>query len=570
MSTTRSQHCGRSEVKLLTFVLLLILIGFASVAQATYSLPASRSIQWQGNVGVKGDIPSRTTIYKTLSPTGGNDAPAIQSAITTCPQGQVVKLSAGTFSISSPITVKTGVTLRGAGMGNTIIKGASGMTGKYLIGFNSGTSTGASLGITGGSSKGSSTITTGSAHGWNVGDFLLIDQVNNPTGDPVVTNVGTAGTCSWCGRASGTRSLGQMARVAAVPSSTTATLEMPLYWNYVSNLSPQATKVSGLTLDAGIEELTVDNSASASSNQSSDGATIAMYGNSNCWLLNVEGIGSYTNMIRVKNSYRNTIRGCKIHEGTPALPVTGSQYSTSRAYGIVMDYSSANLMENNQIYHLTMGVAMRGPTSGNVVSYNYITDMYFSDSMTWQTDSFDFHGGHSVMNLFEGNYVAKGRMCADYVWGSSSHNTFFRNRQAIDTTRTLAAWDYSLYKYSTYYNFIGNVIGTPGFESTYILQTEDTKQKAIYGFAALPLATVLLHGNWDTINNSVSWNSSYDRTLPASLYLSSKPSWWGSTAWPAIGPDASPMYPAAPAVGGGTPWGTSKPPLSPPTALTVH
>ena len=28
-------------------------------------------------------------------------------------------------------------------------------------------------------------------------------------------------------------------------------------------------------------------------------------------------------------------------------------------------------------------------------------------------------------------------------------------------------------------------------------------------------------------------------TLPASFYLSAQPSWWGSTRWPAIGPDVS-------------------------------
>lgn len=30
-----------------------------------------------------------------------------------------------------------------------------------------------------------------------------------------------------------------------------------------------------------------------------------------------------------------------------------------------------------------------------------------------------------------------------------------------------------------------------------------------------------------------------DHVLPNSLYLSSKPSWWGSVAWPPIGPDVT-------------------------------
>lgn len=555
---------SKCEWRLLTFVLLVALTGFASLAGATFSLPDSRSVTWTGNAGVLNDIPARSTVYTTLSPVSGDNSTAIQTAINNCPAGQVVELNAGTFTVSSPITVKSGITLRGAGMGTTIIKGASGMSGAYVIGFNAGSSLGTSLSISAGLAKGSTTITTSSPHGWSVGAIILIDQLNNPTGDPVVTSVGTNGTCTWCGRSSGTRSLGQVSKVVAVPSSTTATLEIPLYWNYEASLSPQATKISGLTTNAGIEDLTVDNSLSGTSAQSGGGATIAHYGTSNCWLLRVEGIGSYETMVRLLRSYRDTIRGCKFHEGTPALPATGTQYGTSRAYGIWLNPASANLIENNQFYHVVAPVMMNGPTSGNVFSYNYLTGQYYSPSAVWQTDAFRAHGAHPVMNLFEGNWVV-GRMNMDDTWGSSSNNTFFRNRDTLDPARTSAAWNYSLYGMSNYYNIIGNVIGTTGFETAY----QSTSAKSIYGIFAGVTGT-LQHANWDSVTNGVVWNGSDDQTLPASLYLSSKPSWWGNVQWPAIGPDVSPMYPAAPAIGAGTPWGTSKPLLTPPTSLKVQ
>ena len=561
----------------LTSFVLVALTGFASVAGATYSLPADRSVAWQGNVGVKGDIPSRTTIYRTLNPSGGDDTSAIKTAISGCPSGQVVKLSAGTFKVSSAITVKSGITLRGAGMGTTVIKGLSGMSGAYVIGYNAGTALGTSFSITGGFSKGSTTITTSMGHGWNVGDIILIDQLNEPQGNPVVSSAGTNGTCTWCGRASGTRSLGQMSKVIAIPSATSATLEIPLYWNYEASLSPQATKISGLTTNAGIEDVTVDNSSSGSSSQAGDGATIAHFGTSNCWLLRVEAIGSYTSMIRMKRSYRDTIRSSKFHEGVPALPATGSQYGTSRAYGIWMNPGSANLIENNQFYHVVAPVMMNGPASGNVFSYNYLAGQYYSPSANWQTDSFRSHGAHPVMNLFEGNWVV-GRVNIDNTWGTSSHNTFFRNRNTLDPARTAAAWNYSLYQKSNYYNIVGNVIGTVGFENAYSVGI-GSSSKAIYGIDQ-NITTTLQHGNWDSLTKGVNWNGSNDRSLPASLYLSSKPSWWGNTAWPAIGPDVSPMYPAAPPLGGGTPWGsssTSSPPpassqplLAPPTSLKVQ
>jgi len=59
--------------------------------------------------------------------------------------------------------------------------------------------------------------------------------------------------------------------------------------------------------------------------------------------------------------------------------------------------------------------------------------------------------------------------------------------------------------------------------------------------------------NYDTVTGAVRWNSSEvqnglaqysnplpgNQTLPASLYLSSKPSWWGTMPWPGVGPDVT-------------------------------
>lgn len=564
------------KLGVLSFLSLVAVTGLASVAGATYSLPADRSITWQGNVGVSGDIPTRTTVYKTLSPSGGNDTSAIQTAITDCPAGQVVKLAAGTFTVSSSVKMKSGVTLRGAGMGATTIKGAAGMSGGYIVGTN-GSSLGSSISLSSGISKGSKTITTSSSHGWSAGDIILIDQLNNKSGNPVVTNVGSGGTCTWCGRTSGSRSLGQLSKVVAVPSSTTATLEIPLYWNYDSSLSPQATKINGVTSNAGIEDLTVDNTLSGSSSQSGDNGTVSLTGASNCWLLRVEAIGSWQNMVILKAAYRNTIRNGKFHEGSPATPINGTQYA-GRAYGLrFTPYASANLAENNQFYHLWIPVVLNGATSGNVVAYNYIDDLYATTS--WNNQAIAFHGAHPVMNLIEGNYT-NGRLLGDWYWGSFSHNTFFRNRQNLLPSRGSGNWNGELQAYNWFYNFVGNVFGTVGIETTYELNNLNLSgQKSIYKFGYTTdgdgsasgndpqtYATTLRHGNWDSVTNGPVWDGGDDRALPPSLYLSSKPDWWGTVQWPAIGPDVSPMYPAAGKIGSGTPW-DSKTILSPPTGL---
>src|SRR6202140_1459936 len=65
-------------------------------------IPQDRLTTW--NPGIPGGVPSRTTVCANLdAPAYGNgiqDATAgIQAALDACPAGQVVALSAGTFSI---------------------------------------------------------------------------------------------------------------------------------------------------------------------------------------------------------------------------------------------------------------------------------------------------------------------------------------------------------------------------------------------------------------------------------------------------------------------------------------
>jgi hypothetical protein len=372
-----------------------------------------------------------------------------------------------------------------------------------------------------------------------------------------------------------------MDKIVAV-SPTTLTLEIPLYWTYANN--PQVTKFNNMVSGAGIENLTIDNSLSGSSKQNE---TFYLRGAANSWLLNVEMIGSYGFMLEAGPVYRTTIRGCKFHEGIPATPYSGPAYNgpSGRGNGIQYHYfGSANLIENNELFHLSQPFQLLGQFSGNVISYNYIHDHYRSDNTAWNVDPINFHGAHSMMNLVEGNDVV-GRLVGDDIHGSSSHNTFFRNKAVAAPGVTAGVWDIELAQYNQYYNVIGNLIGTVGVETIYQLNNQNLTgtQKAIYrtgyqsdgdstaaGNDSQVDATLLRHGNWDSVTNGVVWNGSDDRTLPASFYLTSKPSWWGSLQWPAIGPDVSPMYTAAPGAGNGTPWSSSKPPLSSPTSLKVQ
>lgn len=544
MKTERiRRQSGRLGCWFLVFMLLVALTGSASAE----IIPSSRGITWQGNVGVSGDIPTRNTIYTTLSASGGNDTTSIQNAINNCPSGQVVKLNAGTFNVSSPIRVKSNITLRGSGMGVSTIKATSNMI--YVIGFENNPdyafSGSTARNITSGNTKGSISITTSVAHGWSVGDIILIDQLEDPSGNPKIDNSGTDGECNWCGRASGTRPIGQLAKLIAPTSGSTATLEIPLYWNYDATKTPQAIKLIGLTSNAGVEDITIN---ATSVTIDPNYGTVMMWFADNCWLFRTEVYGMERTGIRMYGTYRCTVRSCNVHKST--------NYTSSAGYAMYLNpMESANLIENNVFYDATVGITYNGATSGNVISYNYFYDMKNTDYPTAVRPGLPAHGAHPMMNLFEGNYVNGPEISSDLYWGTSSHMTFLRNRQITDTSKSSGTVGTVLWKGQTYYNYIGNVLGTIGWETIY--ETNDLwSGKAIYNLdytnSGLPdgqtAATIIRHGNWDSVTQSTIWDVGIaDHVIPNSYYLSSKPAFFGSCVWPPIGPDLSPMTTDIPA-----------------------
>ena len=135
-----------------------------------YALDSSRTIDWT-LAGVPGGIPTRTTVYTTLA--AGATASQIASAISSCPSGQVVMLSAGTYTLTGSINIptgKSGVTLRGAGprkgSAGTILTAPSGgnaiRTTENIFPYASGnTPPSGSILMTSGYTKGLSTLGLG-------------------------------------------------------------------------------------------------------------------------------------------------------------------------------------------------------------------------------------------------------------------------------------------------------------------------------------------------------------------------------------------------------------------------
>jgi hypothetical protein len=61
-------------------------------------------------------------------------------------------------------------------------------------------------------------------------------------------------------------------------------------------------------------------------------------------------------------------------------------------------------------------------------------------------------------------------------------------------------------------------------------------------------STFIAHGNYDYVSDGVAyWDGGADHLLKNSMYYNAKPAFWGSRAWPSIGPDLNPMIGSLPA-----------------------
>lgn len=502
----------------------------------------SRITDWS-NAGLTsiGGIPNRTDICTTLS--SGVTVAQINSAISSCSSGGggVVKLNAGTYNIgtgSTPITMASNVTLRGAGMSSTILSGALSW---HMIQFGSYPSAPVSTSVSGSLTKGATEITVGSISSPLINTttkrFIVIDQI----ADSVEVSTTAQDGNDYSDR-TGNRWLAEMVEVKAT-NGTTLTIDPPLHHGFSSAQSPQVWVVpQGITMItlAGIEDMTINRTSG------SNGAgynNIKMVASAYCWIKNVKSIRPDWWHVDIEQSFRNEVRNSYFDRGwgysSPYYP-----------YGVVVGYCSAdNLVENNVFYHLRHSMVVKYGAVGNVYGYNYSLESIMDDS-TYLSGDIEPHGGHNTYNLFEGNIVSK--IYSDYTHGSSSYNTFFRNFSAGDSsalTTTAARYAVDADVFNTYNNYMGNVLGNNSYAFANGCETGSTRNvgsRYIWSFgfgsdgdssrdSTLPETTAWRHGNWDYCNDAITWENS-NHTIPDSYYLTSTPDWFGALTWPNIDP----------------------------------
>ena len=569
---------------------LSIVIIFPEYELHSQIIPTERRIMWEGNVGIPGGVPIRTAISVTINAStygnGTTDATnGIQTALNNCPANQVVYLSAGTYRINGTLRVPDSVTLRGAGPQQTILDAHG--SGEAVIGFGQDATpySANSKAITNGTAAGSNMISVANASGISVGSYLLVTELNDTS---FVTIKGGEGSCTWCDGGigwNGTRTLGQVVEVTSV-NGTNLGISPALYVTYSAALSPLATPFSAGAKYTGVEDLQVY------LNNTGYTTNIIMNGSAYCWIKNIESNYTDGDHFRAFWAYRCEIRDSYFHDAYHHTP------GQTDADVFIADKSSGLLIENNVLRRMHVSIMLNWGAAGNVIGYNYSANDFDENAYNVVMGDLSMHGSHPMFNLYEGTIATS--FHPDGIWGSNSHNTLFRCWLTGTTKicyplsgrgneRTDSTWwacqanrainvDFA----GRYYTIIGNVAG-----STDLLQLtsynngtrripavsmivapqnrsyDGTTYCCCFGYSEanddgtsgtypednrLPFTTALLHGNYDYASDSVKWDPTIsDHTLPASLYLPTKPAWWGSMPWPPIGPDIHPMVNKIPA-----------------------
>jgi hypothetical protein len=572
-------------------------------------IPADRSTIWNPGLNSVGGIPVRTTIFKgrTILPSGGDDTKIIQNALDSCTEGQVVMLGPGKFNINDAglDMHRSNITLRGSGPGKTLLVKPIGTN--YAV-INIGTRWVKFMkyaSLASDAVKGSYKITLTTNPGYVKGELVAIDQKPDPNyvnwGCHALAGDGSRcwfGDCDAATDPTG-RPLGQILEISDI-SGNTLTFSTPLHIAFTTALGARIAKMGdGNDVIPAVKYTGVENLYVAYGEGGDGGGNITLFGTGYCWVKNVESDKSNGSNINMVSSFRCVLRDSYIHSTVNPTP-------GGAGYGINLGvYSADNLVENNISWNFNKIMLMRASGGGNVIGYNYMDDGWGAYYPTQPEAGLNSsHYANSHFELFEGNESFS--FSSECYWGNAAYITVFRNHLSGQR----GAYGFQDYKYiinegtanecvlyyedvqtphavgisagSWYYTFVGNVLGFSGMHITagktacvgwptagysyemvnpggneqyFPMWRLDLNLDQMTGNAAdenksdtKVTSTLIRDGNFDYVTNTIKWDRT-QQTIPNSLYLSGKPAFFGTTAWPWVTPEntAAPVQGILPA-----------------------
>jgi hypothetical protein len=544
---------------------LLVVTAIAGDAIAAESesrlecVPAQRLTTWNPGLSAVGGIPRREKVYRTLSPSGGDDTAAIQEALDACPENQVVQLGPGTFRISgNGISMKrSNVVLRGSGPKNTkLVKAIGSGQGAIYLGLRWYKWT-QPVDLAADAQKGATSVTLARDPGYQVGELVMIDEVTDPsyvvwrkTNSPG-SGSGKDASRQWFSRYE--RPVGQILEVAEV-SGKTVRFTTPLHIGFDRAHHAQLVRfstgtdgpVAPLVKRSGVEDMYIYGGEGGD-----DGGNVHLTAAAYSWVKNVESDYAGGTSVNLNGTFRCEVRDSFVHD-TPAPRPGGG------GYGIGVNYhASDNLIENNISIRFNKVMVMRASGGGNVVAYNYMDDGWIDYAVGWMEVGLNAtHMTHPHYELFEGNQSFN--FDADNTWGNASYITVFRNhltghtRTKADTNNRRAV---GLMTGHWWYTFVGNVLGyedmplagAKSFEYEQVAGPWRDSPVPMWKIGYDPgdwknanpdpkvLSTLIREGNYDHATRKVVWSSGA-KALPDSLYLKRKPDFFGNERWPWVDP----------------------------------
>ena len=518
---------------------------------STPIIPYNRSFDWS-LAGVPGGIPQIPAIcanvldapYNAIGNGVYNDTSAVQNAVNACPYGEAVYFPPGNYLLNA-LTIYKSVVLVGAGPNRTTL-----LIGQHPIETNEdnprpiGPAYGGYIvyNWTAGYGKGTNTITLNSVANISVGNVITLDELNpafvSDNGYGGVQNCGRSPTGPYNGSG---RCLQQAVLVTAI-SGNSVSISPSLDINFNSTLDPQAWFwPEGYIKGVGIANLTMIGTRNNSY------ALAVLWNCQYCWVNNTNLLNTSRDAVQFWTGFRNEVSNNYIANSK-------QPYGPTR-YGIEMWDNGGMLIQNNLFDKIVSGVVFAGGNEDSVVAYNFFNVIKNTSSPIGGDVALHETYNHDI--LVEGN-IGNSFESDDY-WGSSGYNLLLRNRF---TGYRAGQWYWGdsipviLENMSRYYTVIGNIFGTRNMHIYYETPnltsgnfSYDGEQNYIYtlgwwnyvgnvvNFDPFVENTLIRQGNWDVVSNRTVWNPSIpNQSIPASLYLSGKPSWWGSLPWPATGP----------------------------------
>jgi autotransporter-associated beta strand protein len=422
-----------------------------------------------------------------------NDYAAFNAAITSLNfKAGVVFVPAGSYYLRSPLTMRSGVILRGQSATNTTLTFSTNFFSQCIN--ISGGAFGAYQFIQGGATQYSSQVTVTNVGVLTPGRYVGI-RMYKP---------GSWGLSEW-----GTNNIGQIAKILAITGAV-VTLDQPLRQNY-SLYEPQIAPLNSPMTNAGIENLRItrDYSAATSTADERDNMfTIRIAQAADCWVRGANLFKCFGAHIGLEYATHNEFRGNYLEE---AHEYDGG----GSGYGIRFEmFSCENLAENNIFRKLRHSMLYQIGANANVLGYNYSREG--RDSFGFQTSDITTHGNYPFANLAEGNICSFISLDNSHGW-NGPYNTYYRN---------IATHSYGISDESSCRNeaFVGNETAN-AFDPA-------TSRAFVYGNTK---STGIISPHSQT------WSNLYDY----SYYLTEepmlpppKPSWWvipQSHLWP-IGP----------------------------------